>query len=298
MNRRRSSAFTLIELLVVIAIIAILAAILFPVFAQAREKARQTSCLSNTKQLALAHLMYMQDYDERIASSWCFGFPGDFSFFVQPYIKNLAILHCPSNSVSLSAIATACNNPNNAPGGVDNPTGEPTMWGYGFNTGCDWNNGTGLTEFWSGASLPRQDVTVTIGGHTITVQTRDAPLVGKALAAIQAPANCILLGDTSDTTVPGLGRSDLRLLPPGAGACESTLKANWPRHNGGNNMAYVDGHSKFYHFNNTILPGGNADGPTTIDTNQPSVLPDVCGYFADYDGGNNPRNCKNGLQPF
>jgi prepilin-type N-terminal cleavage/methylation domain-containing protein len=58
------SGFTLIELLVVIAIIAILAAILFPVFAQAREKARGISCLSNTKQLSLGLLMYVQDYDE------------------------------------------------------------------------------------------------------------------------------------------------------------------------------------------------------------------------------------------
>ena len=60
----RNQAFTLIELLVVIAIIAILAAILFPVFAQAREKARQTSCLSNAKQIGLASQMYDQDYDE------------------------------------------------------------------------------------------------------------------------------------------------------------------------------------------------------------------------------------------
>jgi prepilin-type N-terminal cleavage/methylation domain-containing protein len=59
--------FTLIELLVVIAIIAILAAILFPVFARAREKARQASCLSNLKQIALAHMMYAQDYDERMS---------------------------------------------------------------------------------------------------------------------------------------------------------------------------------------------------------------------------------------
>jgi len=64
MSQRKSEGFTLIELLVVIAIIAILAAILFPVFAQAREKARQTSCLSNLKQLGTGYMMYVQDYDE------------------------------------------------------------------------------------------------------------------------------------------------------------------------------------------------------------------------------------------
>src|SRR5260221_10359182 len=64
MLRRTRGAFTLIELLVVIAIIAILAAILFPVFAQAREKARSASCISNNKQMSMACLMYSQDYDE------------------------------------------------------------------------------------------------------------------------------------------------------------------------------------------------------------------------------------------
>ena len=292
---RKPNGFTLIELLVVIAIIAILAAILFPVFAQAREKARQTSCLSNTKQLVLAHLMYAQDYDERLVTSWCYGFPGEFSFFVQPYIKNLGILHCPSNPQTATALSTACGNPNLAPGGVDNPTGETQMWGYGYNTGCDWNNGTGATQLWTGTELESVDVTVTIGGKTVTVKSRPKPIVGKPLAAFAAPATCVLLGDTADTTVAGLGRGDLNLTI--GGACDAARKQNWPRHSGGNNTAYVDGHSKYYRFNNTILPGGNTDGVITMEANQPSVLPDVCSYFADFDGGNNPFNCKNGLQP-
>ncbi len=94
--------FTLIELLVVIAIIAILAAILFPVFARAREKARQTSCLSNLKELGLGCLMYAQDYDERLpwhcryipgaADSSSNGWQGQ----IMPYIKNDQIFVCPS----------------------------------------------------------------------------------------------------------------------------------------------------------------------------------------------------------
>jgi prepilin-type processing-associated H-X9-DG protein len=87
-------------LLVVIAIIAILAAILFPVFAQAREKARQTSCLSNMKQVATAVVMYAQDYDEMFP----IGVPDDWNqswpTAVQPYIKNIGAFRCPSDSTT------------------------------------------------------------------------------------------------------------------------------------------------------------------------------------------------------
>ena len=96
----RRRAFTLIELLVVIAIIAILAAILFPVFAKAREKARQASCGSNVKQLMLATLQYTQDYDETMpyATRWGPGTAGPYWYqYLAPYMKSGQIVLCPSS---------------------------------------------------------------------------------------------------------------------------------------------------------------------------------------------------------
>src|ERR671927_1559305 len=95
-------AFTLIELLVVIAIIAILAAILFPVFAQAREKARQTACLSNTKQMALGLQMYAQDYDETLPAAEQVDYPTTsikrtYHHLLFPYTKSAGIYVCPSD---------------------------------------------------------------------------------------------------------------------------------------------------------------------------------------------------------
>jgi len=106
-SMRKQNAFTLIELLVVIAIIAILAAILFPVFAQAREKARSISCVSNMKQINLACLQYVQDYDEtfpignslwNLTGGWIGQGPNNWAAAIAPYIKSTGVFVCPDDS--------------------------------------------------------------------------------------------------------------------------------------------------------------------------------------------------------
>ncbi len=108
----RRRGFTLIELLVVIAIIAILAAILFPVFAKAREKARTSSCLNNCKQLGLAIMQYAQDYDERYPLAVYYDGAGVLRFWIDgilPYAKNQQLLDCPSHRGAPSTCTTCSN---------------------------------------------------------------------------------------------------------------------------------------------------------------------------------------------
>ena len=146
----KTKAFTLIELLVVIAIIAILAAILFPVFAQAREKARQTQCLSNVKQIGLSFMMYASDYEDRLPFRWmdhntykdqtvagAWGGSWNNPYWMDqiiPYTKNEKIFACPSR-------------PKDMPSGFKKPLGYGLNTHYGNSytaaTGDIWNGGFG-----------------------------------------------------------------------------------------------------------------------------------------------------------
>ena len=136
-NIKKRSAFTLIELLVVIAIIAILAAILFPVFARARENARRSSCQSNLKQIGLGMLQYVQDYDEKYVIARTGG-PNfeNWAGRIHPYVKSRQLFACPSNPDNADVMG------NHMPG---QPSQVPASYAMNFEIGDTAYSGTGMS---------------------------------------------------------------------------------------------------------------------------------------------------------
>ena len=203
--------FTLIELLVVIAIIAILAAILFPVFAKAREKARQSSCLSNVKQMLLGALQYAQDYDERIPMTGKWNpppaGPGFIYWFdaIGPYVKNTQIFFCPSSQAVMSTANVITD---------DN---------YGFvNQTCGYELNCNGFNF---------------GGETCS--TVAAP---RTLGSYKSPSERVLVTDAVNynTEVTYWIRTDSSYTQVGGAYYWVDC-----RHNSGANCGFVDGHSKW-----------------------------------------------------
>jgi len=267
-----SKAFTLIELLVVIAIIAILAAILFPVFAQAREKARSASCLSNTKQISLAILMYGQDYDEKFVPVWTV--PNDawlainttnpdqghlfWPYLVQPYVKSLMLTRCPSEA---------------DPAGIYAP---PYNW---------WRN----IMIWPHMGMNYQYLSKTqVTGASAWYKR------SQSFAAVVEPAATVLTVDTGWGFTSGGGTFGVMIDPPDGCSSPNTLGwGGWGnngalgpygngknRHNNGFNVSWVDGHVKW------MTPGALAQGtnwtPTTPECSV--VITDKTKYLWDADG--------------
>ncbi len=229
MEQRRG--FTLIELLVVIAIIAILAAILFPVFAQARESARKTSCLSNLKQLGLGLMMYVQDYDEVYPNatrgsnpngSWgpTDAWSGSRIFVwgmgISPYVKNTGIFWCPDFRSRWPQVEQWA-------------TSDPSYYyGQAVGYGLNWTFGS--------PGYLGKDITV-------------------ASAAIPAPASLYLVSEVW-SYIDGWGFNGMCLTP---GWSNTLKKLGWPggeygidawalhfRHKqGGDNFGFADGHAKW-----------------------------------------------------
>jgi prepilin-type N-terminal cleavage/methylation domain-containing protein/prepilin-type processing-associated H-X9-DG protein len=254
-THQQKKAFTLIELLVVIAIIAILAAILFPVFAQAREKARAITCVSNEKQLALGILMYVQDYDETLPYYAYFIIPGGatvgpsdppfapsvgertvgWNEAVYPYVKNIKIYRCPDTTYLNGGEAA------NPGGGSpfanldDSPFGQTT---YSINARISGNTG------------PLDD-----GPWATHPPTADG--------ALEFAASTILLSEANDYGSDGTSSSDENEWGWEGRHVDKLYGDGWDygtdpgatyltngrpvlqRHTGGANYAFADGHVKF-----------------------------------------------------
>ena len=217
----RPRAFTLIELLVVIAIIAILAAILFPVFAQARAKARSVACLSNLKQAGTAYAMYTQDYDETTPlqnspvvsdASGNYVSGGYWYNLLQPYVKNYTVMVCPDRNLEVTVAVTTPPSKNQA---KYPPAIGGRLMGYGYNDGWVSDSSLGLTQ-----------------------QLADGSRPGQAIADISNSAECVAFGDTYDT--PGYSIAMDNLL----GAADAPKTTSQIRHQGFLNYAFVDGHAK------------------------------------------------------
>ncbi len=214
----KRNGFTLIELLVVIAIIAILAAILFPVFAQAKEAAKKSSCLSNLKQTGLSFAIYTGDYDDTTVlqnspSSFVGGqyiYGGYWFRLLQPYVKNWPLWLCPDRSLTRTGAFSA-----KWPAELNNH-----LMGYGYNDGFVSDSGFGLTD--QQPAPPAGD-----GGRH-----------GRNMSQIVFPADCVAFGDTYDT--PGYSIAMDNIFS-GADGPSFTKQI---RHTGKLNYAFVDGHAK------------------------------------------------------
>jgi len=259
---KKRKAFTLIELLVVIAIIAILAAILFPVFAQAKAAAKSSVCVSNLKQQTLGALMYNGDFDDTFPQGQV-NFEGNFGYFwagtgfigyqfpcgsgeidcafagnaIQPYMKSLDIAECPAVSGKFNPYGYG-------------PGAKPSS--YTYNGDLHQFSGTGVSQpaltvmFWSG----------TVGngwlGRSVPAPNVNCPL--------HQQSSCIYTSNPTGQESSTPGTSDYPSIY-GAGNYKLPSYSKWV-HNRGDNFSNCDGHVKFHHLSGSVKEDPWADtGP-------------------------------------
>jgi len=250
---RQQSGFTLIELLVVIAIIAILAAILFPVFAQARENARTISCASNMKQLGLGFKMYIQDYDETYpvnnGVTRTAVFTSEWQNVIYPYIKNAQIYRCPSDQTPIPTPLNGCTQYSSHTSVNDGVS--PISYGYNWAIGTDYN--VSFVPITADQAPPHTEASI--------VRSADCPLLTESHRQPYFPCDPAGSHGVDWSGVPSLwddsytfgenynARSVVSLEINGVSNHEFGLV----RHKGhtGCNWTFSDGHVKFLVFHDT-----------------------------------------------
>jgi prepilin-type processing-associated H-X9-DG protein len=223
-----------------------LAAVLFPVFAQAREKARQATCLSNVKQIGLGLHMYIQDYDEMLPFAYNFWGVGTYTvggityqatagivpppIYLAPYVKNYGVFNCPSGS-------------------KQQPTSGTIRYGTAIqNYGWNWYVTYVMASYW--LSINPSDT------------TRTGPrYYGVPLASIAAPADLVMMGDSNPDRVGGA-----YLYPQVANTGPPTFY-RMLRHLDGDNYVFADGHAKWYKLHTIRDKVWLADGRTANEAN-------------------------------
>ena len=266
----RKTGFTLIELLVVIAIIAILAAILFPVFAQAREKARAISCLSNVKQITLGIIMYQQDFDETIPFNRECNNPGSpyvciagrsilgWVDLVDPYVKNRQVFKCPSDPMKQVAYPAGTLDMQGNPatrghvwmGGATGSAGGEWQTSYARNNNLA-NNGTSTATL---AAIQYPTTTVLLlefaansgGGDNGNEHGHGSPytVVRSTKYTSVTPDGVPCAGYDSTNATNDQTNFFGNLLPEQQANERAQLSS--ARHSGGGNYGFVDGHAKWY----------------------------------------------------
>jgi prepilin-type N-terminal cleavage/methylation domain-containing protein len=292
MERRSRSGFTLIELLVVIAIIAILAAILFPVFAQAREKARQITCVSNEKQLGLGILMYVQDNNEEypIGDSWNViptaapyttftSWPGE----IAPYLKSLGIFDCPDDSAAgvPPASRTAEGYDISYVGNSDFQMNWGDYGNAGWSALCgpmganvNWDSDN--DQSWGGGESALNDSQVTEPDSGILIGelwSSDDLIANKNGNGTQVSNGNALLVDDNDKPTPIAGASwatDANAWPDGPNGMTSAhmRPTNNAGYGGLENFVFCDGHVKALPPASTGIQDGWANFPLDNAVNQ------------------------------
>jgi prepilin-type N-terminal cleavage/methylation domain-containing protein/prepilin-type processing-associated H-X9-DG protein len=220
----QKKGFTLIELLVVIAIIAILAAILFPVFSRAREQARKTACLSNLKQIGQALMMYVQDWDEGYPFNimWCSLQPNQYfqmtaAYRLDPYLKSPGVWQCPSSCMGRHLVNR--KRPDGSASNLDYVY-PGSFYGYYVNVGYNP---------YMGRVCPY---------NTTLIKQSQLP----------TPAETVAIADSSLGSVACGGRTVVYANVCNAGCNRKVRLRSNTRHTEGSNLVFADGHAKWMNF--------------------------------------------------